>query len=168
MRNTSLMLGAIALLMCTSPTSIQSETRVAHDRENVIASRLIGKWTTEQPLTKKLTGAKSTQREIEFINDEPILAVIPLPELLRETEIYLAGIMNLSGTSHPFVLISHHGNPRVVFFRDSEEHPMGDTESFIVMMAIAKDEEHDLLFIGGDFSDEPFSAFSRATDDDEQ
>jgi hypothetical protein len=164
MRNDLIAFVAVALFMCSFAMSAHGDNGVIHDKENVVASRLSGKWTIEHQLTRKLTGKEPAQLEIEFINDEPILAVIPFPELIRNTEIYLAGVMNMGGTSYPFVLITYHGNPHIVFFRGSEEHPMGDVESFIVMMAIAEDEQDDLLFIGGDFNNQPFSAFTRAVD----
>jgi hypothetical protein len=161
-------LGTIILFICSPVTSVIGDTRVIHDKENVVASRLSGTWILEKQLTRRLTGEEVEEIEIEFINDEPILAVIPFPDLVRDTEIYLAGVMNMGGMSYPFVLITHHGNPHVVFFRDNEEGPMGDVESFTVMMAIAEDERNDLLFIGGDFNNQPFSAFFRAKDDYER
>jgi hypothetical protein len=38
---------------------------------------------------------------------------------------------------------------------------MGDAESFNVMLAVAKESANDLLFIGGDFNNQPFSAYER-------
>jgi len=38
---------------------------------------------------------------------------------------------------------------------------MGDAESFNVMLAPARDRRNDLLFIGGDFNNQPFAAFER-------
>lgn len=45
---------------------------------------------------------------------------------------------------------------------------MGDVESFNVMMAIAEDKENDVVFIGGDFNNQPFTAFGRAKANYEQ
>ena len=38
---------------------------------------------------------------------------------------------------------------------------MGDAESFNLILAPAKDKANDLLFIGGDFNNEPFVAYQR-------
>ncbi len=65
------------------------------------------------------------------------------------------------GKDYPFILIELFGNPHIVYFREREGDPMGDTESFNVMPASAKDKPNDLLFIGGDFSREPFAAYER-------
>lgn len=40
--------------------------------------------------------------------------------------------------------------------------PFGNGESFNVMLAVAKDKQDDLLFVGGDFNNQPFSAFERS------
>ena len=40
---------------------------------------------------------------------------------------------------------------------------MGDGESFNVMLAVAKDKAKDLSFVGGDFNNQPFAAFARAS-----
>ena len=61
-----------------------------------------------------------------------------------------------------FILITHRGNATVVYFRERDGDPMGDGESFIVMLAPAKDRAKDLLLTGGDFNNQPFSAFERA------
>jgi hypothetical protein len=147
--------------MCSLIVPAHAETRISHDTENVVASRLSGRWTIDHQLTRRLTGEEPEQLEIEFINDAPILAVIPLPELIRGKQIHLAGTMKMNEMSYPFVLITHHGNPHVVFFKEGEESPLGDLESFTVMMAIAAEEENDLLFTGGDFNNQPFLAFTR-------
>jgi hypothetical protein len=39
--------------------------------------------------------------------------------------------------------------------------PLGDAESFNVMLAVARDGTNDLLFIGGDFNNQPFAAYRR-------
>ena len=38
---------------------------------------------------------------------------------------------------------------------------LGDAESFNVMFAVARQRQNDLLFIGGDFNNQPFAAYAR-------
>ena len=58
-------------------------------------------------------------------------------------------------------LNEHHGNPYVFYFREKNGDPMGDGESFNLVIAPAKDRMKDMLFIGGDFNNQPFVAFGR-------
>jgi len=140
---------------------------VRPDKENVVASRLCGKWVPEAKLSARLTGGgaagESPSGAIEFASDPAVPAKLPSKYLphLKVTRIYLAGTMKLRGQDHPFILIEHCGNPHVVWFRERDGDPMGDSESFNVMLAVAKNPIDDLLFVGGDFNNQPFSAYER-------
>jgi hypothetical protein len=46
--------------------------------------------------------------------------------------------------------------------REKNGNPMGDGESFNLVIAPAKEKGQDLLFIGGDFNNQAFAAFERA------
>jgi hypothetical protein len=74
----------------------------------------------------------------------------------------MAGRCTLEGTSYPFILVGLNGNMQVVIFMARGEEPMANPESFIVQLAIANEPSNDLLLVGGDFNNEPFSAFRRA------
>lgn len=141
---------------------------VKPDKENVVASRLCGKWLIEPKLSQRLT-ARVVDREspsgnIEFTSDPAVAGKLPEKylEFLKDKRIYMAGTMKLERKDHPFILIEHSGNPHVVWFRERDGDPMGDEESFNVMLAVAKNRTDDLLFTGGDFNNQPFSAFERA------
>jgi len=128
-------------------------------------------------LTQRLTGRKapvgeSAGRSFEFSIDADVAGKIPAKydKFLKGKTIYLAGTMKVqrrrggAAKGHPFVLITHKGNPHVVYFRPRGGDPMGDAESFNVALAVAKDKAKDLLLIGGDFNNQPFSAYERAAD----
>ena len=61
----------------------------------------------------------------------------------------------------PFFLTAIHGTPRVFWFRERDGDPFGDEESFNVMLASGAGREDDLLFRGGDFNNQPFTAYKR-------
>ena len=156
---------AVAL---TVTTAVVAAVQVTADKENVVASRLEGKWVVGRELNLDLTGrpdaiGESVANRVEFTSDKSVAAAIPdkYDSFLGKKTIYLAGMMTLRGRRHPFVLVSHRGNPHVVYFRERDGHPMGDAESFNVMLAPADDRKNDLLFIGGDFNNQPFAAFER-------
>jgi len=79
-----------------------------------------------------------------------------------ESPIYMAGFFSYGEneepwTTYPMVLTTLHGNPKIAFWRDN----WTDTESFNIMLARSSDESQDMLFVGGDFNNQPFSAWNR-------
>lgn len=154
----------------TYPAAVNGEIKVEPDKENVVASRLEGDWELDAALTKRLTGhdRKGTwDAAISFKSDPAVAAKIPAKyeNSLANKRVYLAGIVTFKGgkkpREHPFLLIEHRGNPHVVWFRERGGDPLGDAESFNVMAAVAQERQNDLLFIGGDFNNQPFSAYAR-------
>ncbi|MBW3542659.1 MAG: hypothetical protein KY476_20540 [Planctomycetes bacterium] len=159
---------AAYVVALTSPAA-KADNNVEPDKENVVASRLEGDWRIDAALTKRLTegeraGAWSV---VSFTSDPGVVAKIAAKyeRALTNKRVYLAGTLTLKGgkpREHPFLLVENSGNPHVVYFRERDGDPLGDTESFNVMLASAKERENDLLFIGGDFNNQPFSAYARA------
>jgi hypothetical protein len=85
-------------------------------------------------------------------------------QLLKMTppiQIFMSGIMTLGGKEHPFLLVAMAGNPCVLYFREKNGDRFGDGESFLFALTPAKEPANDLLFVGGDFNNQPFSAFRR-------
>ena len=157
-----------AALVAVAGLAIAAGLKLQPDKENVVASRLEGAWVSEPGLTQRLAGVKvdgePPHGPIEFIADSAVAEKISdkMADVLKSRQVYLAGWMKQGGGKHPFVLIEHKGNPHVVWFRPRDGDPMGDSESFNVMLAVARHKANDLLFIGGDFNNQPFSAFQRA------
>ena len=169
-----LIAGVMAAALVFAAAAVWAGFRVDADKENVVASRLEGKWKLNVPLTQRLTGRKISENEakgrrFEFASEPSIAALIPdkYNKFLKGKQVFMAGKMKRRfGASEkpeerPFLLIQHRGNPHVVYFRPKGDDPMGDGESFNVMLAVAKDRINDLLFVGGDFNNQPFSAFER-------
>ena len=150
-----------------------AEIKVEPDKENVVASRLEGRWQVDPALTKRLTGREraipaegAAEGTLSFHSNPAVAAKIPAKygEFLAKKRVYMAGTLRISGgkvQEFPFLLIENRGNPHVVIFRERDGNPLGDAESFNVMLAVAKEKVNDLLFTGGDFNNEPFSAYTR-------
>jgi len=156
---------AAAALVAVCCSVAWAALAVKADKENVVASRLAGEWQPHVELTKRLTGrAKVPPGGLSFRSDPAIAGKIPAKydKFLGKKHIYMAGMLKRRGKEHPFVLIEHRGNPHVVYFRERGGDPLGDAESFNVMLAVSKEKGNDLLFIGGDFNNQPFSAFERS------
>ncbi|MHC4474748.1 MAG: HEAT repeat domain-containing protein [Planctomycetota bacterium] len=158
---------SVLLLVCVAMKSAQ--VVVVNDEENVVASRLEGVWQPHARLTRRLLGHEyrpgrdPSRGTLSFVNDPSVGESIPAKydDFLRNRTIYMAGIMKRRGQDHPFILIELHGNPHIVYFTERDGDPMGDAESFNVMLAPGKDPADDLFFVGGDFNNQPFSAYER-------
>ena len=136
---------------------------VRSEKNNVTASRLAGQWVPDKTLADRFPLAREA---LTFRLDASVAGKLPAKydEFLAKKQIFLSGIMKRGEKEFPFVLISHAGNPYLLWFRERDGDPMGDSESNIVMLARASQEKHDILFIGGDFNNEAFRAFRRAHD----
>ena len=152
---------AAVLVLCLN-VSGRAAQEVKADKDNVVASKLEGTWEPDVEVTARL-GANSKGR-LSFRSDVNITAKIPAKydAFLKGKQIYMAGVMTLIQKEHPFLVIEHKGNPQVVYFRERNGDPLGDAESFNVSVIVAKDTKDDLLFVGGDFNNQPFSAYRRA------
>lgn len=136
---------------------------VKSEKGNVVASRLIGKWKTHTSLSERLRGNPVREEIIVFSQDMSVAAKVPktYSEFLKTKQVYLAGVMTRNQKTYPFILTEYNGNPYLFYFREKDGNPMGDGESFNLVIAPAKDKGNDLLFVGGDFNNQPFSAFER-------
>jgi len=136
---------------------------VKKDKENVVSSRLIGTWKTNKELTKRLYGRDKVEITVSFKEDKEVAKKIPekYAKFLKGKQIYLAGYMIRNGKEYPFILSDYSGNPYIFFFMERNGDPMGNGESFNVVITPAEKTENDLLFIGGDFNNQPFAAFDR-------
>lgn len=158
------------------------EMKVVEDKQNVVASELLGEWVLDEEISKRLgtdreqiqkitfeaqPEAEKSLREfmmktLETLKKLPDEAhkITPIAEAMRA--VYQVGEMKLGikGKADPvtfqFMLVSFRGNPHVIFMAD------GDAESFNVMMVQDPEGDKDLLFVGGDHAGEPFIAFKRA------
>jgi len=171
MKHTTYSIVSLFILVGALSSIVNAELKVTEDKENVVASRLIGSWEMNPELTERLRGATAPMggeslrsRTKIFKSDSSIVKNIPerFAGFLSEKQIYLAGIMSASGVDYPFILIENAGNPHLVYFRERNGNPMGDAESFNLFVVPAKETKNDLLFIGGDFNNQPFDAYHRA------
>ena len=150
------------LILFLLPAVVQAGLKVEPDKDNVVSSRLEGRWDVHSTISTQL--GRNRGEAIEFSSDSSIAGKIPhkYNQFLEAKTIYMAGIFTMRGTEYPFLLIEHKGNPHIVYFRERDGDPLGDAESFNVMLAVAKETQNDLLFIGGDFNNQPFTAYNRS------
>jgi hypothetical protein len=175
--------GLIGLLICSvfiglsafaeaPKSSALTLEKVEH---NITAQRLVGTWVMDEPATERLTGEKRKPNEgwvIEFASDLSMLSKVPAKHVQKFKEMqlkfYLAGHLTLTRGDKPktpltvpFMLTSLFGNPHIVMWFERDGDPYGNIESSMLLLVKAKDTANDLLFLGGDTSNDKFQAFTR-------
>jgi hypothetical protein len=156
---------AVFAILLTSASIASAELNVKPDKDNVVSSRLEGHWKINAAISTRL--GRNRGGILEFKSDRKVVDTIPekYEKFLADSTIYMAGTMKRNEIVHPFILIEVKGNPHVVYFRERDGDTLGDAESFNVMLAVAKDKPNDLLFVGGDFNNQPFTAYERIAAD---
>ena len=160
--NQAVVTAAFTFLLLFSST-LMAELKVESDKDNVVSSRLEGRWQFNKAISTRLAD-HDWGKTMGFHADDKVVTKIPekYEKFLADKTIYMAGIMKSGKDEYPFILIEHKGNPHIVYFRERDGDPLGDAESFNVMLAVAEKTSNDLLFVGGDFNNQPFYALERA------
>jgi hypothetical protein len=155
-------IGAIAVL-AGAAVAFQFSKASTTD-ENIIASRLEGRWVLDTAITDRLEAPRGFEvpRGFQFTKDDTILKklITVYPRYASET-IYLAGTAHIGTVDHWFVLTNDKGNAHLVLFTPTREGPVGEPHYLNINMACSRDRMKDLLFIGGDFARESAAAYSR-------
>lgn len=156
----AMILNIVAL--CQQVDTAQNGLEVEPDKENIVGSLLAGSWIADDELNVRL-GRNARPDNFQFLIDHKIVDSIPAKyqSLLKNKRIYSAGTMLRGTQGHPFVLIENNGNPHLVYFRDRGTETWGDAESFNLFVVSAAERSNDILFVGGDFNNEPFFAYRR-------
>ena len=171
-RTTIMKTAITALVALAVLPAVVDELAVEQNPENVVSSRLEGRWVLDGELTEHLRGkpTEDASRTLEFRADRKVVSQVPaeFAEFLEEP-IWFAGRLESGGAEEferaeaaPFLLTTLNGNPHVIAFREAGGDPFGDAESFNLTLVPALLPERDLLFVGGDFNNQPFDAYRRA------
>jgi hypothetical protein len=184
-RNTRLcrrlsLLMPIVWIAATDGQATAQEVRIVKQKENVVASELLGKWIFDESISNRLGGksghfgtgplafrqsAESAKRIVDRL--QHLIDNHPEPEQREDVDfyaslktVYLAGELEVRDRKWDFALIAVFGCPRLVFY-DSEDD---DFESTNLMLARDHKGNGDLLFIGGDWNNQSFGGFQRASE----
>merc|ERR1712037_909144 len=166
------------LLLLLAKSSLQAEGSSCNltltpdpGSQNVVSTQLEGSWVIDDELTERLWPDfvwKSSNVTYKFENSSEVLDLIPeeyckfFHDAATEWPIYMAGFFSRRKNEEPWttflmVLTTLHGNPHIVYWR----YNWADTESFNIILARSSDRSQDMLFVGGDFNNQPFSAWKR-------
>ena len=135
-----------------------SPLNYVNDKENVVSSAMEGEWFSRQEGYTMI-----------FKKDTTVLEQIPAKyhDFLKDKIIYSVGYITIKSATKvftenkPYFLTVLNGNPHVFWFRERNGDPLGDSESFNVFIAIGETSVDDLLYMGGDFNNQPFLRFTR-------
>ena len=150
---------------------ITAQCTLSPDSENVVSTQLAGDWIINLDLTNQLCLDYMGWVEgswVSFTNNPGIVESLPEEDCsswMNDFQLFMSGEMSFTfgnsteeeAISYPFVLSSLSGNPHLIYWEDE----MTDTESFNLMVARADDRNKDMLFIGGDFNNQAFTAWNR-------
>ncbi len=165
-------MNALSALTASAPlwigvVAFQTHT-VVPDKDNVVASRLEGDGVPDLEIGERL--GTQAKEKLSFKADASVLDRIP-PKLLaylKEKQIFLAGTLTIGKLKAeeppqvmPAVVIEAKGNSTLVCYLSRGGKEIDDGESGILMLATAADKARDMLFMGGDFNNEPMRAWKR-------
>ncbi len=167
---------AVALLLplflsASSPQEAKATLSLQDAKSSVIAKYLPGEWESDKDVTERL-GKRHAKMQLSIKDDPSALEQLnkELPSKLVEaiSEYPLWGVGHCTWrkdgvtiAESPYLLAEVKGNYYMVVFRERDGNPVGDSESGLVSFALGKDRTRDLLFMGGDFPNEPYRAFHR-------
>jgi len=153
---------------------------IASPNDNVIARRLAGNWTFNKEMTEYMAknGKPGRAEDVDktpledifltFADDPEVLKDVPEDHCrflkANDLGVFLAGSYQIAHieygiTKHVFVLISSQGVPGIIYWRGNE------AVTNYIMMAPAAESSNDLLFMGEDSAEKPFSALHRIGSD---
>jgi len=156
----------LACLVLLAAPALAPDLRVRPDPNHVVASRLAGAWEPDPELGERL-GTKPWMERIEFAPDEGVLAQIPaeVGEYIAKERIWQAGTVRYLERGEerrgPYALVTLTGNTIAMLYRSRGGEGIDDGEGCIVTLVPARETAQDLLFVGGDFNNEPFRAYRR-------
>ncbi|MGD1852034.1 MAG: hypothetical protein ACFCBU_16095 [Cyanophyceae cyanobacterium] len=157
----ALLLGAVSV-----PVPLEA-LEVTAEPENIVASRLEGRWEISLVISRFLgrewDGSK--RATLEFISDSSVIDQIPeqyQEEIFADLTIYMAGKVIVEGKAYSFILTEVHGTPQMAAFYTEEDGSFSGVEFFHIMVALGEKRADDLLLLGDDFNGQQFLAFVRS------
>jgi hypothetical protein len=155
------MLGGLALM---AGSVYAWQTGVVGKYDNMLSTRLDGKWALDRELTARLDPDRPGMLPaiMEFRRDDRIVAQLRvLSERFKSPRIYMGGMMWIDDMQHPFIVENESGDSHLVILTPTRDDPAAVYMTTYICMAASRDAKTDLLFIGGDRPNESAAAFER-------
>lgn len=118
---------------------------------NTVAKHLPGKWMKDAVVTQHLEPDSRIAQfdRLEFTNDPSVIRRMEaIAVRVRGLNVVLSGMMKLDGNDNPYVVAQKEGTTTLIWFHPGEDSKLGDPVSRVVNLIVAKDEMHDMLFLG--------------------
>ena len=158
----ALLTAGLALVAAT--TALALDVVVKADVENVAANRIIGAWTYEAVLSQRLDPAAAAgPTSMTFHYNEGVLPGLQAAsDRFKDRRIFSAGIADIDGQSHTYVLYNENGNMKIMWMTPRGDDPIGQFVVKTIQVGVARDRNNDLLMLGGDVRGEATKIYARS------
>jgi hypothetical protein len=153
-RSTVLALGLLAAVASAAAVAVQT-LAAQPDPANIVATRIVGQWTLDATLTRRLdpNPREGVPTKLKFEENLNMLAALQAaqPRFVNR-QIFSAGIVTVEGTkTYPYILSNDHGNMSLVYFNGPESAVTSSSVVHTVSIAYsAADPKSDVLFLGSE------------------
>lgn len=163
---------SIIVMLLASVAAFAADLPVCKNKQNLVASGLVGTWVLDTVLTERLHGGVGPlpSAEIAITEDLSITNLFgPLGSMDKCA--FLAGQMDAkvvkdgkeNQLKSPFALTENAGNPTIWYDERgySGSGPIKDLHRNFLMLAKGKTADKDILFWGGDYNNQALTALTR-------
>lgn len=159
------MLAAVSVATVTA-VALAYEIVVKSDPLNVVESRIVGAWTMDTALTRKLDPNQPTNARTSLVfqsNPDAIGYLQSGSDRFKDLRIYGAGVLQIDGanSTHPYLIYNENGNMKLFWCTPRGDDPIGVFETKTLQIAVARDRAQDVLILGGDTKGETSAAYGR-------
>ena len=167
LRNT--LIAALSVAAVTTVAYAFQTLTVKPDAENVVSARIVGTWKLDNTVTRKLDPHSTLPiTSTLIISDNASAGVLAgmqaaAPRFVNK-QIFAAGIINVDGVTHPYVLTNNDGNMFLVWFTAKDQNPVAEVTTKRIHISVAKDKANDMLFLGGETMRDADAAYDRGVD----
>lgn len=165
LRNT--LIAALSVAAVTTVAYAFQTLSVKPNPENVVSAHILGTWKLDSVVTRKLDpqSALPATSTISFYDNPGVLpGLTAAAPRFANRLIFAAGIVNVDGVTHPYVLTNNEGNMYVVWFTAKGENTVAEVTTWRIHIALGKDKAKDMLFLGGETMRGADGAYERAAD----
>jgi hypothetical protein len=160
----SKILGAIGAIAVLAGAAVAFQFASVSANDNVIASRLEGRWVVDTDVTARLDPdpAATPPRSLQFSKDDAAWKQVQqLYPRLQGEFVYMGGTAQIGANKHVFAVLSKAGNSLMWVFTPSRAEVPGEPHQVFINMVCSRDRTKDLLFLGGDTARESAVAYKR-------
>jgi hypothetical protein len=146
---------AFLCAVLAASASLAPQLVLRPDVESLVAMRIQGSWHQDAATSDRLDPkrAATSPKDLTFTENPGVLAGLQAySDRFKNNLIFSSGIVNVDGTTHPYLLYAEHGGTTLVWFTGNAAgtDPVAQVTTKSVTIAVAHEAVNDVLFLGGD------------------